>query len=182
MIRFVTTNEGKFREVSALLRVRGIQIERLDRPYPEIQADRLDDVVEYAVDSLAAKVDGEFFVDDSGLFVEALGGFPGVYSSFVYRTIGAPGVLRLMDGVEFRAARFETVIGLHRQGKTQLVRGACRGVIAREAGGSGGFGFDPIFVPEGHGKTFAEMTTDEKNAVSHRGNAARALAAVLERR
>ena len=182
MIRFVTTNAGKFREISRLLAAHGIEVERLDRAYPEIQADRLEDVVSYAVRALAAEVDGDFLVDDSGLFVDALDGFPGVYSSYAYRTIGVPGVLRLMEGVDARGARFETVLGLRRRGEVHVVRGACRGSLAREPRGSGGFGFDPIFVPDGRAETFAEMGTEEKNALSHRGIAARALAALLKGR
>lgn len=178
MIRFVTTNEGKFREVSQVLAVHGIPIERLDRPYPEVQADTLEEVVAYALDVLGRDLD-DFFVDDSGLFVDALHGFPGVYSSHTFRTIGVAGLVCLLHGVTDRRARFETVMGLRRQGENRIVRGACPGTISAEARGHGGFGFDPIFVPHGHAGTFAEMATDEKGAISHRGTAARALAALL---
>ena len=182
MIRFVTTNEGKFREVAEMLRAHGLDVERLDRSYPEIQADRLEDVVTYALRVLAVEVDDDFFIDDSGLFVDALHGFPGAYSSHAYRTIGMAGLLCLMDGEDRRGARFETVIGLHRHGESRFVHGECRGTLTREPRGHGGFGFDPIFVPEGHTRTFAEMGTDEKNAVSHRGNAARALVDLVKER
>lgn len=178
MIRFVTTNEGKFWEVSQLLEGHGITIERVDRAYPEVQADTLEEVVGYALDVLGKELD-DFLVDDSGLFVEALHGFPGVYSSHTYRTIGVAGLSCLLHGVTDRRARFETVIGLRRQGKNRVVKGQCPGTISKETRGYAGFGFDPIFVPDGHAKTFAEMATDEKNAISHRGNAVRALAAHL---
>lgn len=178
MIRFVTTNAGKFREVFQILDGHGLKIERIDRAYPELQADTLEEVVAYALDELGADLD-DFFVDDSGLFVEGLHGFPGPYSSHAFRKIGIAGMTCLLHGVSDRRARFETVLGLRRQGETRILKGECRGTIAEEARGYGGFGFDPIFVPEGHAKTLAEMTTDEKNAISHRGIAARALAALL---
>ena len=178
MMRLVTTNEGKFRELSHILEGRGISIERLDREYPEVQGATLEVVVRYALDVLGKTLD-DIVIDDSGMFIEALHGFPGVFSSHAFKTIGTDGILRLLLGRENRAARFETVLGLRRRGKNHLVRGECKGTIAEAAQGASGFGFDPIFVPDGQTRTLAEMTEDEKNAVSHRGNAARALAALL---
>ncbi|TLZ58765.1 MAG: RdgB/HAM1 family non-canonical purine NTP pyrophosphatase [Methanobacteriota archaeon] len=183
MITFVTTNPGKFREVSATLAPLGVRMRRLDRAYPELQADRLDDVVRFAAGIVARQVRGEFLIDDSGLFVDALGGFPGVYSSYVYRTIGPGGVLTLMQREARRSARFETVFLLGRRGRPpRIFRGACEGSIARAPRGRGGFGFDPIFVPRGSRRTFGEMSLAEKNAVSHRARAAEALARHLRRR
>lgn len=164
-----------------LLKSHGVPIERIDRGYPEVQAESLEEVVSAALDALEQELD-DFFVDDSGLFVEALRGFPGVYSSDAYRKIGVAGLLCLLHGAVERRARFETVLGLRLGGTRHLVRGQCTGTIAEEQRGFGGFGFDPIFVPDGHAKTFAEMTTDEKNEISHRGSAARALATILSGR
>ena len=183
MITFVTTNPGKFREVSAKLAPLGVRLRRRDRAVPEVQADRLEDVVRFGARVLASEVPGEFLIDDSGLFVDALGGFPGVYSSYVYRTIGPAGVLSLMRGRAERTARFETVFLLGARGRTPRVfRGVCEGTIARRPRGRGGFGFDPIFVPRGHRRTFGEMSLAEKNAMSHRARAAEALARHLRRR
>jgi len=183
VITFVTTNPGKFREVSAKLAPLGVRLRRLDREYPEIQADRLQDVVSYAAGIVAREVRGEFLIDDSGLFVDALGGFPGVYSSYVYRTIGPRGVLALMRGERRRSARFETVFLLGRRGRpARTFRGVCEGSITRVPRGRGGFGFDPIFVPGGSRRTFGEMNLAEKNAVSHRARAGEALARHLRRR
>jgi len=183
VITFVTTNPGKFREVSAKLAPLGVRLRRRDRAYPEVQADRLEDVVRAAAHVVSREVRGEFLIDDSGLFVEALGGFPGVYSSYAYRTIGPAGVLTLMRGRRERAARFETVFLLGRYGRpARVFRGVCEGAIARAPRGRGGFGFDPIFVPRGFRRTFGEMSLGEKNAISHRGRAAEALARHLRRR
>ena len=179
MITFVTTNPGKFREVSAKLAPYGLKVRRLDRAYPEVQADTLEEVVAYGAEVLAGEIRGEFLIDDSGLFVDALGGFPGVYSSHVYRTIGCRGVLRLMAVKPKRTARFETVLLLGGRGRApEVFKGVCEGAIARGMRGQGGFGFDPIFVPRGHARTFAEMSLEEKNSVSHR---ARGVCALVDR-
>jgi len=179
MIAFVTTNEGKFREVSEKLSEAGVKLVREDRTYPEIQADRLEKVVRFAATVLDDQVPGDYLIDDSGLFIDHVGGFPGVYSSYVYKRLGCPGVLKLMEGVRDRGATFETVFLLRRGEDHEVLHGACRGTIADAERGKGGFGFDPIFLPEGHAMTFAEMTVAEKNAVSHRARAVEALLAHL---
>ncbi len=117
------------------------------------------------------EIDGEgIFIEDSGLFVEALKGFPGVYSAYVFKTIGYSGILKLLAGVENRRAYFESVVGLKLKGEVRIFRGRVDGVIAEKARGKGGFGYDPIFIPEGSEKTFAEAP-EIKNRVSHRKRA-----------
>ncbi len=179
MIAFVTTNEGKFREVSAKLLDAGVRIVREDRTYPEIQTDRLEKVVRFAATVLDDQIRGEYLIDDSGLFLDALGGFPGVYSAYVHKRLGCAGILTLLDGVGDRGAAFQTVFLLRRGGDHEVFHGETRGTIADRARGAGGFGFDPIFVPEGASKTFAEMSLSEKNATSHRARAVDALVAHL---
>ena len=124
------------------------------------------------------------FADDTGLEVEALGGAPGVHSAR-YATDGHDFaannrlLLKNLEGAENRRARFRTVISLLQGGEEHLFEGIVEGrIIDREAGREG-FGYDPLFVPDGYTKTFAEMTTEEKNAVSHRARAVRKLAAYL---
>ena len=124
------------------------------------------------------------FADDTGLEVEALGGAPGAHSAR-YATDGHDFaannrlLLKNLEGAENRRARFRTVISLLLGGEEHLFEGIVEGrIIDREAGHEG-FGYDPLFVPDGYTKTFAEMTTEEKNAVSHRARAVRKLAAYL---
>lgn len=179
MIAFVTTNEGKFREVSAALADAGVKLVHEDRSYPEIQTDRLEKVVRFAATVLDDQIKGEYLIDDSGLFLDAFGGFPGVYSSYVYKRLGCAGILKLLEGSKTRQATFETVFLLRRGGAHEVFHGACRGTIASEGRGRGGFGFDPIFIPDGATKTFAEMTLAEKNRVSHRAKAVAELLAYL---
>jgi XTP/dITP diphosphohydrolase len=115
--------------------------------------------------------------DDSGLEVDALGGAPGVYSA---RYAGEPAdytannvkLLRELSGVTNRSARFRCVIALCTPaGEVRTVEGRCEGCIATAECGAGGFGYDPLFIPAGHDTTFAEMTAEAKNAISHRGRA-----------
>ena len=125
------------------------------------------------------------FADDTGLEVDALNGAPGVYSA---RYAGpecdsAANVAKLLGalgGRDDRSARFRTIIALCRGGRMECVEGVVDGSIAREATGSDGFGYDPVFIPsEADGRSFAEMAPDEKNAISHRGRAMKKLLEIL---
>ena len=125
------------------------------------------------------------FADDTGLEVDALGGEPGVRSAR-YATDGHDDeankklLLERMQGVESRAAQFRTAVALIIGGKEYLFEGVVRGDIATEEHGEGGFGYDPLFLPEGGEKTFAEMSAEAKNEISHRGRAVRKLAEFLQ--
>lgn len=125
------------------------------------------------------------FADDTGLEVDALGGEPGVRSAR-YATDGHDDeankrlLLERLKGEENRAAQFRTAVALILGGKEYLFEGIVRGEIALEQHGEGGFGYDPLFFPEGGDLTFAQMSSEEKNAISHRGRAVRKLAEFLQ--
>jgi XTP/dITP diphosphohydrolase len=180
-IRFVvvTSNPGKAREFESIFSGYGLSFRIEPIKTPEIQAVDLRVIAEqsaiYAYDILREPV----LVEDAGLFIDALNGFPGPFSSYVYRTIGIRGILKLMENVEDRRARFLSVIAFYTPmiGGVKIFTGEVEGYIAREPRGSGGFGFDPIFIPaEGDGRTFAEQSIEEKNKLSHRARAARKFA------
>jgi len=174
-------NVGKISELRKLGSYFGIEVVPVDLPKVEIQSESLEEVSLYSAVNAFLTFRRPLIVEDSGLYIEALNLFPGAYSSFVYKTIGIRGVLKLLEGVENRRAYFKSVIALAAPNlpEVKLFTGVVRGVIAAEPRGSGGFGFDPIFIPEGFSKTFAEMSEEEKNRVSHRGGAFRALASWL---
>ena len=152
----------------------GIELDHLKMPYPELQADSLESTIIPGLMWLISKFERPVMIDDSGLFVDALKGFPGVFSSHAFKTLGCEGMLRLLEGVGRRDARFECCIGyLAPGGEPFIAKGIAKGMISTEMRGSGGFGYDPIFVPEGLSKTYAEMEVDEKNEISHRGVAIR---------
>lgn len=177
----VTSNDGKFSEFAEVLNLRDLRLSRRSETYPEIQADTLEDVVRFGLAWLRPRIEGNFAIDDSGLFIEQLSGFPGVYSSFVYRTVGLDGILRLMSNAANRRASFGTVLGLSLDGEERIITGSCRGEIAHAPTGEGGFGYDPLFIPEGLDRTFGQMELSEKNAISHRGEALRKLGKILEK-
>ncbi|GAB4322359.1 MAG: XTP/dITP diphosphatase [Promethearchaeota archaeon] len=190
----VTGNPHKFEEAASKLAscLPGAVLRRCLAPLRELQADSLDDVaVSKVADALSlgvGKVVAEagftgFLVEDTGFFLDAYPGFPGVYSAHVQRTLGNNGVLRLLRDSCNRKARFEAVLAYNEAstGLTRLFHGVVPGVVAREARGTGGFGYDPIFEPEGGGGlTYAEMSQEEKNATSHRAKALEGLAAYLK--
>ncbi|MCQ2227813.1 MAG: RdgB/HAM1 family non-canonical purine NTP pyrophosphatase [Bacteroidales bacterium] len=128
------------------------------------------------------------FADDTGLIVDAIGGAPGVYSA---RFAGEDGnaernmakLLAMMDGKDNRAARFKTVVVYISDGKEYVFDGIVEGEITTEKHGNEGFGYDPVFAPvEAGGKTFAEMTLDEKNLISHRARAVKKFVEFLKGR
>ncbi|WP_054858015.1 XTP/dITP diphosphatase [Vulcanisaeta sp. JCM 16159] len=170
-IFFVTGNEAKFHEASLVLREFGVNLV-IDREHKkiEIQSDNLEDIVSNALGEIcSSNVTNYFVVEDDGLFINRLNGFPGPYSAYVYKTIGLTGILKLMSGVEDRSAYFKSVVGLcGPKINIKLFTGIVRGSIAMEPRGSEGFGFDPIFIPDGYDKTFAELGIDIKNKLSHR--------------
>lgn len=184
-ITFVTGNAGKARELAQQLAPLGIAVDQDKRGYPEIQADTLGEVAEAgAAHLLASGLKPPFLLEDSGLFIAALRGFPGVYSRHTLDTVGCAGVLRLMRDVEaeMRTAAFRShLLYVDAAGRRHSFEGTCAGRIAEVAAGSAGFGFDPIFAPRGHTRTFAEMEAAEKAALGHRGQAVRAFLAFLEK-
>jgi XTP/dITP diphosphohydrolase len=179
-LTFVTGNAGKVRELAALVAEHGFTVVQDDGGYPEIQAETLAEVAQAGAKALLGRIRPPFLLEDSGLFVDALNGFPGVYSRHALDTIGCAGLIRLLDGAASRAAEFRAhLLYVDQQGALHGFDGACSGTIAPSPSGASGFGFDPIFRPAGSARTFAEMSAEEKNRVSHRAKAVRAFLALL---
>jgi XTP/dITP diphosphohydrolase len=174
MIYFLTTNEHKFKEAREIFGRYGLSIERLSRPYREIQGQNLKEVV---IEALKSVDERRVFVEDAGLFIKALKGFPGVYSRYVEDTIGNEGILRLMRDIKDRRAVFRSVVG-YKDEEIKVFEGKVEGTIAYEIRGRGGFGYDPIFLPKGFNKTFAE-DIELKMKISHRRRAMEKLAKYL---
>jgi XTP/dITP diphosphohydrolase len=174
---FVTGNIHKFNEARGVLAEYDIATAMLRVEAVEIQDDSIEEVAKASVLDAVKKCGLPVIVEDAGLFVETLKGFPGPYSSYVYRTIGAKGILELMKNVERREAYFHSVVAFSSPDEPpRCFHGKAKGRISREEKGSSGFGFDPIFSPSGQDRTFAEMTTEEKNRYSHRAQALRKFA------
>jgi XTP/dITP diphosphohydrolase len=174
-VLFVTGNSHKVEEANRVLSQFGIAVKMMDCKKVEIQSESLTKISKYAASLAAKKLGKSIIVEDSGLFVKALDGFPGPYSHYVFKTIGCGGVLQLMSGVTDRRAVFKCAVAFCSPGSRPLAfEGRAHGSISSSIRGSGGFGFDPIFVPEnGDGRTFAEMPPEGKDCLSHRGAAFR---------
>ncbi|MEK6984767.1 MAG: RdgB/HAM1 family non-canonical purine NTP pyrophosphatase [Candidatus Thermoplasmatota archaeon] len=177
-LTFYTTNKGKATELARQVEPFGYTVRQDASGYPEVQADTLREVADAGATWLLTQgAQPPFLLEDSGLFVEGLNGFPGVYSRHALDTIGIDGILRLLRDASSRRAHFASCLLLVEPGGARLpFEGHCDGAIATAPSGAGGFGFDPIFLPdEGDGRTFAAMAGTEKAALSHRGKAVAAL-------
>ena len=166
-VRFATSNPHKVAEANIVGKEYGIRFEQLKVPYPEIRDESVSVVAEDGARFVYAKVAGPIIVEDTGLFIDSLKGFPGAYSAFAYRKVGCRGILKLLSGEKNRKAHFTSAVGYCDQDGTKVFEGAIGGRIATEEGGSGGFGFDSIFIPKGFEKTFGE-DPETKMQVSHR--------------
>lgn len=190
-IQFVTSNDGKVREAREYFS--GIEpVEQVSFEYTEVQSDDLAEIAAHGALEAFEGLDGDgVLVDDAGLFVDALEGFPGPYSAYVEDTVGVERLWRLASEEDNRRAHFRTVLayvddetvrasggsnGEQRDPRARGVEtftGSVAGTLVAPRG-QGGFGYDPIF--EYNGRTMAEMSTEEKNAISHRGRAFEAFA------
>ncbi len=149
-LKFVTSNDHKFAEAKDIAGEQGLEIDRVDASYVEIQADTLREVVEASAESALGLAGGPCFVEDAGLFIDILDGFPGPYSSYVFKTIGNQGVLSLMEGVKDKRAEFRSAVGYCEPGsEPRMFEGRARGSITKEERGGSGFGYDPIFMLRG---------------------------------
>lgn len=176
-VTFVSSNPGKFREIREVLGARGIRVAWLCRELPEPQAEDLESVVRSKLAAVRG-VPGSVLVEDSGLFIPSLHGFPGVYSAHFLRIWGFEPIFELLRRRE-RKAFFRTVAGLRRGRRTWTFTGEVRGRIARAPKGPHGFGYDPIFVPDGWNRTFGEVEQPLKDRISHRARAVRKVARFL---
>ncbi|MBK3333142.1 RdgB/HAM1 family non-canonical purine NTP pyrophosphatase [Persephonella atlantica] len=199
-ILVATTNRGKLREFRQIFSQYGIDVLSLEDMKEKItvEEDR-ETFLENAIKK--AKRYGDFYripviAEDAGLEVEALGGYPGVYSARFY-SIDFGGkeeikedkdraninkLLRLLKNKRNRKARFVSVVVFYSPESSGIwTEGYCYGTISEKPEGDRGFGYDPIFIPEGYSKTMAQLEPEEKNRISHRGKAVRKLVKILQK-
>jgi len=170
---FATGNIHKFNEACYVLAEYKVATALLRVKASEIQNDNIENVAKASVMDTVERCRLPIFVEDAGLFIDKLNGFPGPYSSYVYRTVGTKGILKLMKEVKKRDAYFHSVVAFcDPKESPKCFHGKVKGKISQEEQGNSGFGFDPIFKPaDSCNKTFAEMTMEEKNKFSHRAQA-----------
>lgn len=181
VVFFATGNINKFNEARNILSPYGISVGMLRLKGDEIQSDSLKQIAQTSAINAFKHCGLPIFVEDAGLFIDALSGFPGPYAAYVYKTIHNSGILKLMENVKNRNAKFQSVIAYCDETlcEPQCFDGKSKGEITlteRKPRGKTAFGFDPIFEPEGSNRSFAEMTIEEKNGFSHRAMAIRKFA------
>jgi XTP/dITP diphosphohydrolase len=186
VIFLATNNINKFNEARKVLTEYGISVGMLRTKSLEIQSESLIEIAKSSALDAFGRINLPMIVEDAGLFIDALNGFPGPYAAYVYKTIGNKGLLRLMEDVKSRNARFQSVIAYcSRETESPLCfEGEAAGEMTKEerrGNGSSGFGFDPVFRPVGSDRTFAEMSLAEKNGFSHRASALRKFAKWYEK-
>lgn len=184
---FASSNKNKINEIRSIfpleISLRGLADIGLDHEIPETGSTIPENSMikaKYVIDFLKDKTNASVFADDSGLEVEALNNAPGVYSA---RYAGVPkndasNNKKLMEELKNstnRKARFVTVITLIMENKVYSFEGEIKGTIAYEPRGENGFGYDPLFIPQGYRSTFAELSKEVKNTISHRANAVKKL-------
>jgi non-canonical purine NTP pyrophosphatase (RdgB/HAM1 family) len=168
----VTGNENKWREAQ---RVLGRRLERVALDLPEIQAPTTREVAMEKAKAAYAALARPVIVEDAGVELAALGGFPGPFIKFWEKLGGLPSICRALDGAPSRAASAVCVLAFADAAGVRAVEGRVQGSISASPRGRNGFGWDAIFIPEQAGRTFAEMTAAEKDAISHRRRAWEAL-------
>lgn len=171
-ISLITGNEGKAREYSVLL---GIEVQAVKEDLIEIQSLDVVKVVERKVEDAYSKLRSPVLVDDTGLVLNAWNGLPGALVAWFLGSVGAQGILDMAAGVVDRGATVTTALGYADANGVRVFTGVLKGRLTTELRGAGGFGYDSIFAPAGSDLTFAEMSSEQKNAISHRRLAVDAL-------
>lgn len=164
-ILFITGNSKKAEEVKAIT---GLDVKTRNLDIPEIQALNVEEVAK--AKALAAfQLTGQpVIVDDTGMSIEALNGLPGALVAWFLDNLKPIGILKILNSERNRRASVSTCIGYADQNGVSVFTGIIYGKIANSLKGNNGFGYDPIFIPDGYNKTYAEMTSDEKNEISMR--------------
>jgi non-canonical purine NTP pyrophosphatase (RdgB/HAM1 family) len=165
---FVTSNPNKWQEAQRIL---GYAIERVELDLPEVQAETVAEVALAKAKAAYAALKRPVIVEDAGVELLALGGFPGPYIKYWEKLGGLRSICRAADGLGDRRVRAVCALGVCSNAGSDVVEGSVDGLLSLQPRGESGFGWDAIFVPKGEGRTFGEMTAAEKDARSHRRKA-----------
>ncbi|MEC7640736.1 MAG: RdgB/HAM1 family non-canonical purine NTP pyrophosphatase [Nitrospinota bacterium] len=176
-LKFVTGNSNKLIEAGQIL---GIPLEQaVLQELDELQTHNVEEVVVHKLNQAYHKLQAPVMVEDSGLIFCAWNGLPGALVKWFEISVGCGGLVKMLEPFSDRSAYAVCYVGVHDGGETKIAKGEVRGNIALTERGANGFGWDSIFIPDGHVRTFAEMNAVEKNAISHRKKAFEALRAMV---
>ncbi len=180
-ILLLTSNLHKFAEAQTILKTFGVSIVRKPAKGIEIQSDSIEEVARVCAKNAYRRFRVPLLVEDSGLFVQSLRGFPGVYSSAIYDQVGCAGILRLLAQERQRSAKFVCALAYADKNGIRIFRGAVRGQIARRLVRGAGFGYDPVFIPSGYSKPFSALPK-VKAKLSHRARAFASFGRFMEKK
>ena len=166
-VLFATSNRNKVEEANEIGKSFNVIFKQIKCTYPEVRDNHVRNVAIAGAEFVYNTIKKPLIVEDSGLYIDALTGFPGTYSKFVFDRIGNLGILNLMKNTRNRNATFVSAIAYKGSGTNKVFCGEVNGTISKKILGSGGFGYDPIFIPKGYKKTFAR-DLELKNRISHR--------------
>lgn len=173
-IYFATSNLNKYKEAEKILS--NYELKLYEVKLIEIKDESLRNIALSSLQFLTESFNKPVFVEDSGLFIKTLNGFPGTIAGYVHKKLGNQKILSLLMDKDDRSAYFKSVIAFKIPSRSPITfEGKTNGKIIDKERGSRGFDYDPIFQPIGSDKTFSEMTTEEKNEFSHRGKALKKL-------
>lgn len=161
----VTGNQGKAKEIGSIL---GKEVEAIPLDIPEIQSLDVEEVALHKASKAYEELKRPVIVDDTGMIIDSLNGLPGALVAFFLDSVGADGILSMVGQTENRKASVSTCIGFADENGTKTFTGTIEGNLSNSLLGDNGFGYDPIFIPDGFDRTYAEMTSEEKNQVSMR--------------
>ena len=165
-LSFATSNENKFQEAERILSNLGVQINFFKTILEEMQSDSISDIAQQKAIDAYNRIQKPVIIEDDGLFIESLNGFPGPYSSYAYDTIGNKGIMNLLGNSEVRNAKFVSIIAYCDESlNPKLFESSIPGKISSVIE-EGGWGYDPIFIPAGESKTYANVS--DKDKFSHR--------------
>ena len=165
MLFFITGNKGKYDEVKSILG----NVEQLEMDLPEIQSIDAHDIIKAKLLEAKKHGKGEYIVEDTSLYMDCLNGLPGPLIKWFLKTIGNEGLYKIADKMGDYGAEARTIVGYSSGEEIRFFEGSVKGEITEPKGT--GFGWDPIFKPDGFEKTFGEMTKEEKNGISMRRKA-----------
>lgn len=160
-INFATSNKNKAKEFRQILEP-GIKINHIKISYPELRSDNPEEIAKHSAEMLANKLKKNVVVEDSGLFIKELKGFPGTCSAYIHKRIGLKGIIKLMKGFRDRQCTYKSAIAYCEPGKSAVsFLGEEKGKVAESAEGNFGFGHDPVFIPEGSNRTYGQIKNCE---------------------
>ena len=180
-ISFISSNINKYQEIKVIFEQNSkILVEHIQNHLNEIQSSNLEEIAIFSLKNISTDFENKYyFVEDSGLFIKSLNGFPGPYSSYIFKKLGNEGILKIMRNIEVREAYFQSTIALKSDTGFITFTGVIRGHISEKNTGSG-WGYDPIFIVDSEFPNTLGDLGKEKDTISHRYHATRKLIKYLE--